>query len=60
MDGVNLSLDRKGAREKWDGFDPVLSVAVSGPGEILRQYDLIEDRLKSYKVPQKERVRDFT
>jgi len=35
IEAVNLSLDIEG--EKSDGFGPVLSVAVSGPGEILLQ-----------------------
>ncbi len=34
-EAVNLRLDKGG--EKWDGFVPALSVAVSGPGENLRE-----------------------
>ena len=33
LGSVNLTLDT----EKWDGFGPALSVAVSGPGENLKE-----------------------
>jgi hypothetical protein len=37
IEAVNLSLSTEGLTEKWDGFGRALPVAISGPGEILKQ-----------------------
>jgi len=41
-------LDTEGPKEKRDGLGPALSVAVSGPGEIFRKKQCLQDGLKFY------------
>jgi len=40
--------DTEGPKEKRDGLGPALSVAVSGPGEIFRKKQRLQDGLKFY------------